>query len=482
VLKNVLLTAVGLALIGLARLAFNTVALNAFDETLAGQLNVALSLSVLLSLPASTAFGATTVRFMAQARGQGRPGAAAWIYRTTLAATIIVATAGTVAALGARSWLSHLQGVDEALVFQAVELSVAYVSYLFFRNVLYALDRVKLYTYLEVGTGTVFFVTLSSLALLGRGHTLLTAFLASWVAFSVAGLWLTRAQWTTPCPPEERTGWRPLASYSLLALVGTASSLCVRELAVFFAPAVADLGGAAHLALSMSLLAPLQFFPRMLRTALFAHSAELDGRGQQAALAGSLGAASHWLLLATVPACAVLALGAAPILTALGGTATPERLLVFRLLTAAALVDVVATPASNALPGVGNVKAPAYAALGALVLTIAAWWWLTPILGFTGLAVGMLLNSVVKGAVPIYAARVTLGARLTHAPGRVGLLGLGALGGLALLAVWPQPLVVTPAYALAAALVLWRPGAQLWRELRGRMTRLRAPRAPAAAP
>ncbi len=477
-LRNALLTAVGLALIGLARLGFNTVALRVFGEQVSGELNVALSLGVLLSLPASTAVGATAVRYMAQARGQARPDTLGWLYRWTLLATAVLAVLSGAVALAFRGRLAATQGIDEGLVVQAVVVALVYVAYLFFRNVLYALDRVRLYARLEVASGLAFFTSLGALAFFGQGRYLLAAFLLGQTVFCLATLRATAAELREPCAPAARLALWPLVSYSVVALVGTAASLSVRELAVFVSPSAADLGGAAHLALSMSLLAPLQFLPRMFRTVLFAHSAELDGRGRRGELGASIGTASHYLLLATLPSCAVLVLAAAPLIALFGGVPTPERLLVFRLLTVAALIDVVATPSANALPGVGAVKPPSYAAVVALAVTIAMWAGLTPRLGLTALAAGMVVNSVIKGGVPIVVARRLLGATLTSAPATTAALAGLALVGLAVLAVWPHPLAVTALYVAASLPLLWTPLRTVAAELRAR---LRARRERAAA-
>jgi O-antigen/teichoic acid export membrane protein len=478
-LENALLTAIGLALIGLSRLAFNGVALRVFGADLSGQLNVALSLGVLLSLPASTAVGATAVRYMAQARGQGRPDTLGWLYRGTLGATLVIAALSAAVAWMFRHALATSQGIDAGLVAQAVVVGTAYVVYLFFRNALYALDRVRLYARLEVVSGVFFFVALAVLALLGLGRWLLAAFVLGQVLFTVAALQATRTELCNPCAPERRLGLAPLVGFSAVALVGTAASLSVRELAVFLSPRATDLAGAAHLALSMSLLAPLQFLPRMFRTVLFAHSAALDGRGERDSLGRSIGTASHWLLLATLPVCGVLVLTGGPLLELLGGTPTPERVLAFRLLTVAAVIDVVATPSANALPGVGAVKAPSYAAVAALVVTVAIWLGFAGSQGLVGLAGGMLVNSVVKGGVPIIAARRMLGATLTSAPVRSLVLAALAAGGVGLLGRWPHPWLVAALYVAAAAPVLWRPA----REILGEVTsRLRRRREAAAAP
>ena len=461
-LKNVILTGIGLALIGLMRLGFNAVALRGFGETLAGQLNVALSLAVLLSLPANTAFGSTTVRFVGQALAQGRRERAAWTYRVMAVATSTTALVVAIAAVLARDWIAAEQQVSPVLVVEAAVIAVGYAFYLFFRSVLYAIDRVATYALLEVVGGAIFFVSLGVLALAGAGAHLLLGFFAAYAAFCVASWWLTRRLFLLPCPVPERQSWGPLLSFSAIAAAGTAASLSVRELAVSATPHLADLGGAAHLGLSMSLLAPLQMFPRMLRSVIFARSATLDGAGRRGELSANITEATHWLLIIVVPACGLLGIVGGPLIELMGGSATPERLLVFRLLAVAALMEVMATPAANALPGAGYVKAPSYAALVALVVAGVVWMGAAPSLGLVGVALGIVANAIIKGGVPVWFAWRELKARPTRALGRVTVLLAITLSALALVTLWPEWLLVGVGYVIVVVPLLWAPLRELW--------------------
>lgn len=466
-----MLTGVGLAVIGLMRLGFNFVALRALGEGAAGQLNVALSLAVLLSLPATTAFGSTVMRFMGQALAAGERERAAWIYRATLLATLVVALGVAAVAAAARDAIAPAQQITPPLVLEAAMVAVGYALYLFLRNVLYAADRVSAYAVFEVGGALLFLLAVVALVFAGAGSHLLVAFMVAYVGFGLATLVSTRSLLVLGCPADRRPRLLPLLQFSTIASIGTAASLSVRELAVFAAPRIADLGAAAHLGLSMSLLAPLQMFPRMLRTVIFSHSAALDGSGRQDELGRSLTEANHWLALVAVPACGLVGVLGAPLIEVMGGVATPERLLVFRLLTVAALMEVLATPAANALPGAGHVKAPNYAAIVALVVTAAIWVLAKGELGLVGLALGMVVNSIIKGGVSIWYAWRDLEARPTRAPGRLALLLTLTLAVLAAATFWPHGWLLAGLYAVAVVPLLVAPARELAALLKTRLGR-----------
>lgn len=461
-LRSVLLTGIALALVGLARLGFNAVALNGFGEELAGRLNVALSLGMLVSLPVSTAFGPTALRFMGQALGQGRLARAAWTFRLLLVLTLVGAAVSTGLVWLGRDEIAASRGIDARLVVLGGAVALAYTLYLYTRNVLYAVGRVGLYTAIELISGVVFFAVLLGLFASGRGDLLLVSFVAGYLVFTVFALLAERQRLRRVPEPVETVPWRELGGYATLMLVGAVSSLSVREIVVLLAPSADDMGGAAHLALSLSLLTPLQMLPRMLRTVLFAKAAELDGRGDHEALGRTLTESNHWLFLANVPVCGVALVLAEPIIVSLGGDPTPERLLVFRLLLAGAVFEVLATPVTNALPGIGEVRVPAFSAVAGL-LAAALVWLASPRLGIVGLSLGLVVSSVVKSAVPMWVARQRLGVRATRSPRLM--VSLTALSAAAWIAVelrapaWP----LAAGYALLVTVLAWASLAELWR-------------------
>ncbi|MBN1959583.1 MAG: hypothetical protein JW841_01440 [Deltaproteobacteria bacterium] len=469
-LKNALLTAIGLILIGLTRLGFNTIALRFFGEQITGELNVTLSLGVLLSIPASTAFGPTALRFIAQARGQNRQDTISWLYRKMLTGTVLLAAISVVLAIIYQQPLAIKQKINVDLIKQAAIIGAVYAGYLFFRNILYALDRVSFYAKSEIKVGIIFFIVLLMLTYFGLSQFLLFAFITGHVTFILITLYSTRKELVIPCPKNNHVAWQSLASFSILALLGTAASLSVREFAVFITPNAADMGAAAHLALSLSLLAPLQFLPRMLRTVLFAHTAVLDGGGYRDQISSSISLANHWLLLVTVPICSILVLLSEPLIAICGGTPTAERLLVFRLLIAAACIDVIATPSVNALPGIGNVKTTAYAALFALGITVLLWISLIPSYGMLAIAFGMLTNSVFKGGIPIIIARQKLHLHFSQKPIIMFILFILAALCLGLLHFWHRPILVSLIYLLTTVPFLWREGKTMVLDIIGRKT------------
>jgi len=470
VLKKIILSGFGLVLIGLSRFGFNAVALNVFGEDASGALNIALSLAILAALPVTTAFGATTVRFIAAARGEGYEDTASWLFRGLFVATIVVMALTTITLFASRDAVATNRGIPTILVVEALVVAVGYGLYQFFRNVLYAVDAVEAYSRLELVAAVGFFGTLAIAATIAD-TALLTAYMVGYGAFVLGAFYTTRSRWGVRCPPERRTPIGPLASFSAFAFIGSMSSLGTREIAVLLAPDVTDLAGVAHIGLCISLLTPLQFMPRMLRTVVFAQSAEQAGRGERDALAQSISDVSHWLLIVNIPLCTTVALLAGPILSIVGGSPTADHVLVLRLLTAVAAFEILATPATNALPGAGNIRVPAWSAVIGLIAAVLIWSSQGSLLA---LCLGLLASAVLKGGIPVIVAWRELGLRLTHAP--LVVAGLIVVSAVALAADGALPPFAMAALYLviAAAIAAGQLGTGL-RMLQARRARRAAP-------
>lgn len=449
-LEKILLSGVGLALLGLARFAFNAVAINVFSEEVAGALNIGLSLAILAALPVTTLLGATTVRFIASARGEGSEARATWLFRRLFSAATVITVLTMSALYLGREWIAADRGVEVWLVGEALLIAAAYGLYQFFRNVLYAVDRVGLYSRLELVAAIAFFGVLGVSAVNGVQEGLLLAFVAGYGTFAVVAMIAERHRLFAPGEPMPMG---PLVTFSLYALVGSTASLGVREIAILVAPDRVDFAGVAHLGLCVSLLTPLQFMPRMLRTVVFAQSAEQAGRGDSDALAQSISEVSHWLLIANVPLCTALILVAEPVLTLIGGTPSDANLAVLRVLTLGALVDIMATPATNALPGAGNIRVPAISAIAGLVAAVAIW--ALP-LGAIGLAGGLLASSLVKGGIPVLVARSTLKLSVTRTPVIAGAMIAASVIAFGAVELTGAPIVVCASYLAVAAVLASR--------------------------
>ena len=141
-LRKFFFTGIGLVLIGLSRFAFNELSQLQFGLEQTGRLNLALSLAILLSMPAVASFVPALLRFVAKARGEGNLGQAHMMMRRlgqlTLGTLVVIASLMVLF----REQITQSRGIDSQLVYYSAAILLAGGSYQFVRNLCYAMDRV----------------------------------------------------------------------------------------------------------------------------------------------------------------------------------------------------------------------------------------------------------------------------------------------------------------------------------------------------
>ncbi len=429
-LKKILFSGIALIPIGLARLGFNAVTVRYFGERTTGELNVALSLGMALALPVSAAFGPSVLRFVSFERGKGRPElGAALLTRLLLWALVLEVAVGALAFVF-RDYLPNAQVLSDPLFAGSVAVGISYSIYLILRNGLYAVDKVAIYTGLEIGAALLFFGSLAAFIFLAPPDAALLSFLVGYASFCVGALFVLRKSLGFASIAEgPKTS--AIVRFAGLAAIGTSASMGLKEIATVLTPTLAGLEGTAFLALALAALTPMHFVPRTLRSLLFAESATHSGRGSEAALAKQFSEISHQLALFNIPIVATVMVFANPILSIVGVTLDPERLYVFQMLAFAGLVDILAGTAANALAGVGRVGVNASGSVLGLIAAAAVWFGVGD-LGLTAVALGYVAASLIRAAVPIIVAHTALNVRLTRDYKRVGQLLVLAAGAVAL--------------------------------------------------
>jgi O-antigen/teichoic acid export membrane protein len=179
-------------------------------------------------------------------------------------------------------------------------------------------------------------------------------------------------------------------------------------------------------------------------------------------VARSVGEVSQWLIVTNIPLCASLMILAEPVLELLGGSPTPDNVDMLRVLAVAACVEIIATPATNALPGIGRIGTTAWPAVLGLVLAALVWWLGMERWGLLGIVAGLLVSSIVKGGVPIFAARALMNLRLTRTPKMVFGFLVISLACIFLVEQWERPWVVFAFYSVCIAFLGRKAWAELW--------------------
>jgi|GEM_PF-7006138 len=414
VLRKFFFTGIGLVLIGLSRFAFNELSQLQFGLEQTGRLNLALSLAILLSMPAVASFVPAMLRFVAKARGEGNYDQAHSVMRRLGQFTVgtLIVIAGFM--IFFRAEIGQSRGIESQLVYYSAAILLAGGSYQFVRNLCYAMDRVSRYSLFELYAGLGFTVTLFVLIILEAKDHLLLAFIVSHLIFVIVGL--REFAGDSSKDASSNIPYRPILAFSFWAFLGTSASWGLRELSIVITADFADLEGVAHMGWCVAFLTPMQFLPRVIRTVIFADTAEKSGRGEDEQAALAVSETSHWIASLNLPVCGVLILLASEILSALTQSSRPEFVLVLRLMIVAIAFDTLSTSASSAISGAGKIKLNMFMSLLGLGAAMTVWFVLGTDSGVQGVAYGLLSASVVRGSGLIIVAKLTFDVSLTRRP------------------------------------------------------------------
>jgi O-antigen/teichoic acid export membrane protein len=451
-IRKFFFTGIGLVLVGLARLAFNEVAQLQFGREHSGQLNMALSLALLLSMPAVTAFGPAALRFVSTARGEDDEGRARKITSllSGLTAGVLVVIAAIVFLfqdeIAVSRQLSHTQ------VYYAIAVLVAFGAYQFSRNLCYAMNRVGTYSVIEAVAGITFFATLAAMALLDAAEHLLLAFVFSYSVFALCAFFILRKP--SSVAPKKPVEFASILTFSFWAFLGTTASWGMREISVIISADFSDLRGVAHLGWCVAFLTPLQFFPRVIRTVIFAETAERSGRGEQDQASDSVSEISHWIALFNLPLCGVLILLSSVVLDVLTPNASAEYIFVLQIMVVAIAFDITSTSAASALSGAGYIRLNMLMSMAGLLSAVLVWVGLGYGSGVTGVAWGLCAASVVRGGGSLLVGHKVLSIRLTRQPLLCAGLVLAIIMAVVALRSWPNVYAVSAAYLAVTAFLL----------------------------
>lgn len=458
VVTGTLWSMLGIAALGLTRLAYNALIGRTGDPSRLAEVNAAVSLAFVLTFFTAAATAAAATKFISLSLAQGGSAAAAAVRRKLAWWTVV----GSVVAIAALLLVGRqvLPGASFADLGWVSALVVAYGAYTFTKAVLYAYDRAGRYAVLElVSDGAV--LTLTVIAVLWLPSVLLAPLVVGYAGFAVAAhLSMPRTGPAEPAPAGTGPG-RELWGFVAYTALGITASQGLFQLSMVIARNLTGGDQAGAYAAAMSLVTPAFFLPRALALAFFPAAARAVGTGDVGALARSTESSTRLLALLALPCFTIAAMLGGPALGlvfggeyAVGGTA-------FAVLVAAVFGYVVAVPSVNALSAheLALAKVPPLSSAAGVIVAAAVWlagWLFAGAPTATLVATGYLAAMVVQAGVPMVVASRQLGI----APGRsAARLGGTAVAAAALAATvllvdrWWVTLAGGLAFVLAYALV-----------------------------
>ncbi len=434
---------IGLAVYGLARLAFNALVVRFWSASDLASIAEPLAVGLLISSAVSPPLAAALGRYPAQSGTLQAGGVTARLLLVGMGLALLVVAPGA-------AWVLHRGGWQESQALFAVAYGCLFALVSSIRALHFWSGRVVAYLVAEASSWAVF-VTLVGSGLVWRS---LVPMFAAWIAqplvFITLSLWSHRDLLTSPrhvwSPP-----WRTLAtllSFGVANTMGSFPSMATPQLALLVVSSAGTRADVGYWATLVSLVSPIQLFPRALAITLFPRLSR-ERRGGEAPDPRGLDALTNAVGPPTFIV-SVFATAIAPvILMTTAGVTSVAMSVAFALLVTAQAMTLVATPALSAGPS-RDVIIPAVASVVGLMASVATWVVLGATAGLPGVATGVVAGTVVRTIWPFVASC------------RRGWLKPDHLGGLVawlLLLLLMLVLSVTASWAAlgaAVAVALWQ--------------------------
>jgi O-antigen/teichoic acid export membrane protein len=381
-----LLSTVGVAVQGVVRFLYSLLIGRSSGPAVLGAASAPVSLALFASLLWPTATGTAAAKFVAIARGAGRPqdveGVAAHLARRTALSSLVL---GVCAALVAVTVLHTGAGAAAMTGL----LTLAYSGYAFTRGLQFGAGQVPRATAWDVGTALLSLVVL---VLVVTSHAVALLLLPLVVGYAV----YTAANWPRPTTavvdPELR---REMDGFVLLGVVGTLASTGFLQLSNVLARAANSPHEAGLYAAALSLATPASLISRSFGLVLFPSMSEAHGRADRASLRAQTDLGTRALVLVMVAVFGVVILLSRVVLRVAYSADFHGAGTILPIMLVAVLLGTVVVAGVNFLTSTSQrgMRISAGTSVVGLLVGCVAWAVLVPAYDVTGVAVGYLIGS-----------------------------------------------------------------------------------------
>lgn len=380
------LSTVGVFVQGVVRFLYSLLIGRTSGTAVLGEASAPVSLALFTSLLWPTATGTAAAKFVAIARGAGRPeeieSVGRHLARRTVQSSVVLALC---AVLVARTVLHSTWGAAA----MTGALALAYSGYAFTRGLQFGAGQVPRATFWDVGSAVLSLVVLVLVVTSHSVALLLVPFVIGYGLYTVAN-WPQHAVGTLDARLR-----REIDGFVLLGVVGTLASTGFLQISNVLARAANSPHEAGLYAAALSLATPASLISRSFSLVLFPSMSEAHGRQDRASLRAQTDLGTRALVVAMVATFGVVIILSRVVLDLFYGDRFAAAGTVLPIMLVAVLFGTVVVAGVNYLTSTSQqgMRISASTSVIGLLIGCAAWAVLVPLYGVTGVAVGYLVGS-----------------------------------------------------------------------------------------
>lgn len=398
-IKNIVLTGLALAFTGLTRIIYNIAVVKSFNADILGQMNLIISIAMLLSLVISTITESSAVKFLSEFPSDSdRKNTFTLLQRWLLIGSLIL----IVATYSLQNYIFQYTKIDNSVFAISLPLILLISAHHFYRGCFYGLNAIDKYLKLEIVSMVLFFLVLWAAIFIWR-QNLLWPFLAYYLLFALLGAASLREYFRSS--DNSFALGRYIGIYGIVAALGTLASTSKAYLAnisigIYLSPEQVGFYSAA-----ISITTILMYAPTILGRVLLPTISSSYGAGDTQTIKKLLDITTIWLSTAVFFLGGIFIILSKEILMQLFTPAFLEAAFSLQTLILDLCLATLALPAVSALIGTKYVRIPAFSAIFGTLVSIAVWPYIIPMFGIDGAAAGYIIGTTVGTVVPLFYAK-----------------------------------------------------------------------------
>ena len=399
IIRNTILTGFALAFTGLTRVIYNIAVVKSFNADILGQMNLIISIIMLLSLAISIITESSAIKFLSEFPSDSdRKNTFALLLRWLLIGSLIL----MIATYSLQNYISQYTKIDNRLLIIGLPLILLISAHHFYRGCFYGLNAIDKYLKLELVSTALFFLVLGAAISIWR-QNLLWPFLAYYLLFTLLGAASFREYFRSSKKPFALS--RYIGMYGIVATIGTLAStskayLAIILIGIYLSPEKVGFYSAAISITTIFLYAPTIFGRVLLPTISSSY-----GSGDVHTIKKLLDITTVWLSIVVLFFGGIFIILSKEILILLFKPAFAEAAFSLQTLILDLCLATMALPAVSALVGTKYVRIPAVSAIFSTLVSIAVWPYLIPKFGIDGAAAGYIIGTIVGTIIPLFYAK-----------------------------------------------------------------------------
>ncbi len=398
-IKNTILTGIALAFTGLTRVIYSIAIAKSFNADILGQMNLIISIAMLLSLVISIITESSAAKFLSEFSSDlDRRNIFSLLLRWLLFGSLIL----IVATYSLHNYILRYIQIDRSVFIISLPLIFLISAHHFYRGCFYGLNAIDKYLKLELLSAALFFLVLGAVISIWR-QNFLWPFLAYYLLFTLLGA-INFKEYFWPSKKSFALG-RYIGIYGIVAAIGTLASTSKAYIAnisigIYLSPEQVGFYSAA-----ISITTILMYAPTILGRVLLPTISSSYGAGDFHTIKKLLDITTIWLSLAVLFLGGISIILSKEILMLLFTPAFSDAAFSLQMLILDLCLATMALPAVSALVGTKYVRIPASSAIFGTFVSIIVWPYLIPNFGIDGAATGYIIGTIICTIVILFYAK-----------------------------------------------------------------------------